>query len=34
MGVESTVEAYGQGVHPFPKSKLEIMNVGATRKAT
>jgi hypothetical protein len=34
MGVESAVEAYGQGVHPLPKSQREIMNIGATGKAT
>ena len=33
MGVESAIEAYGQGVHPLPKSKLEIMNIGSTGKA-
>jgi hypothetical protein len=32
MRVESAVESCGQGIHPLPKSELQIMNIGATGK--
>ena len=30
MRVESAVESCGQGIHPLPKSELQIMNISAT----